>query len=322
MTADNLPPSVRIAYPEDCVRISQTCGACVCMLVKKDCEYCKTIWPVWAEFCETFKIENVLVVHCECSQLSDRAKSLMAASTYPQTHTSFPAVLVCRDSDVITLDIDSSCGIREMNLKVMETLLTDEIAEGAAEGTDEYTPLQDLTMEEVDFAEDDANSNEQADGVTLPPDDDDYWAATAQSVDESLTETEDGVLVTHQVTPEEALDMASDASANHRVAILYFTNWCGHCKHFKPTWNKCVRQSRSNSHETRAGRDHAIAWLAVNCESDAGQAAASAQRVRGYPTIHLHHSYREPFEGERNVEGLLKFAHRDTITPALLRIRH
>lgn len=301
-------PSVRLVYPEDCVRISDTCGACVCLLVLKGCEHCKRFWPAWSDFCAAVKDGEVLTVHCEVSHHRRRADDLLGASANPSAHATYPAVLVCTEGVAATLDVDSACGAEELQLKVMHTL-----GQGVARAPyeDERTPLEELDMEEEAWDEATDEPDEPPVVLDAAPDEvggcgrkaDCGCSASAAS---RSTSTADEVAVTHDVPPAEALALAEAASADERVAVLYFTNWCGHCKHFKPVWNACV--GKGGSHK----------WVAVNCESDAGSAAAAAQGVRGYPTVHLHHRYKEPYKGERSVEALLDFVHRGAVTPALL----
>ena len=318
-------PSVQLSFPEDCMRISETCGACVCVLVREGCSYCTAFWPVWSEFCASLRNEYLLTVHCECSGQLQRAKHLVAASVNPAGHSTFPAVLVCSGDSVITLDVDSTCGLKELQLKILAALTDNDAASDADAYSEEYTPIQDLKMEEI-YLPDDSNdsschvSKERTeDNRCVAQDDDDGETADKKnlacecrgvSAPVAPVETNDGVVVTEDVTPDEVLSVAAKADETHRVVILYFTNWCGHCQDFKPKWNECVSLSAGDGTK----------WLAVNCETPQGEAAAAKQNVRGFPSVCLHHRYTEMFDGTRSVDALLKFVRQDVLPPPLLRL--
>lgn len=328
-------PSVQLVRPADAVRVSEVCGACVCLLTLAGCKFCAAFLPVWSAFCDDLKDGEVLMTHCECTRATSAAsKELMAASTNPSGHSTFPAVVVCREGEAATVDVDSDCSVKELQLRVLQTLALgmaaheahgddQAVAPSEAYSDDEATPLEALDMEDEADAQAASALEPIVEHVELP--DDEVGGDCGCSADGSHdvrpieeeagpvkepVQTTDGVRVTHDVSPDEALTLADGASADRRVCMLYFTNWCGHCQHFKPIWNDCVVQSG----RTTGGH----LWCAINCESDEGKAAAAREGVRGFPTVHLHHRYREAFGGERSAQALLDFVHRRSLVPALL----
>jgi len=82
--------------------------------------------------------------------------------------------------------------------------------------------------------------------------------------------------------------------------VLYYAEWCGHCKTFTPTWdelaNKCkdkmnfakIEQSNFNKKE-----------LGYN----------PGENIEGYPTIYLRKNGKdvEQYSGERSLEALEKY---------------
>lgn len=86
-----------------------------------------------------------------------------------------------------------------------------------------------------------------------------------------------------------------------RVILLFFTNWCGHCKRLAPAWNEAVAYCQ------RAMPD--VGWHAVDCDQFSD--LANARGVRGYPTI-MSFSRSSPtpsmFSGTRNARSIVDFA--------------
>ena len=116
-----LRPSVRLVYPDDCLRVSQQCDACVCLLLLRDCKYCRSFWSVWSSFCS--KLDSVLAVHCECSHTREHASSLLVGgSDNPSRHTTFPAVLVCCDGKAITLPVHSKTPLHQLQFHALRVL--------------------------------------------------------------------------------------------------------------------------------------------------------------------------------------------------------
>ena len=315
-----MAPSVRLVYPEDAMRLSESCGACVCLMVLKGCSYCEAFWPTWSDFCGTVMSGGqAAVVHCEASQLRERVALVCGG---PRT---FPTVVVCsRGGGVRVLEaIDSRSSVADLKRHALAALAGSLAAEATttfpSEGVDpapvmaggesdgenneahedeEHTPLEDLAMHEEEDNEEGDKEEEK---------EDEKGCGCGSAGDHHHVTTADGVAVTHDMAPAEVQAKAETADAEHRVCIFYFTNWCGHCTAMKPIWNASV-----------AEQDGSHAWCAINCETPEGEAAARAAGVRGYPTLHLHHRFREPFEGERTTEALLAFVNRETPRPSLL----
>ncbi|AYV75779.1 MAG: putative thioredoxin domain-containing protein 5 [Terrestrivirus sp.] len=78
--------------------------------------------------------------------------------------------------------------------------------------------------------------------------------------------------------------------------VLYYAEWCGHCKNFMPVWQQFEKRNKNK-----------ITIKTVNC--DENKSLCSKMDIQGFPTVRLYKSSREVvnFDGNRSVEGLEQF---------------
>ena len=94
---------------------------------------------------------------------------------------------------------------------------------------------------------------------------------------------------------ENALSKHANIKINPKVPtfILFFMDWCGHCKHFKPIWNEF---------------DNITNKKYINIVKTNNDKLASIYKVNGFPSAKLFIDDQViEFEGERTVGGLSDF---------------
>jgi protein disulfide-isomerase-like protein len=87
---------------------------------------------------------------------------------------------------------------------------------------------------------------------------------------------------------------------NGKKLVLFYADWCGHCKKIKPTWDETAK-------EVNAGKK-TPKMLKVNCGDDNDESKKLMKKydINGYPTILLFVNGRPmPYDGERTEEGFL-----------------
>ena len=87
------------------------------------------------------------------------------------------------------------------------------------------------------------------------------------------------------------------------VLVLFFVEWCPHCKSIKPEWEKLMKLNNTKVN----GKN--IKIQAANAEgSDVEKEAARDNNVEGYPTIKLiSQSEVIDYNGPRNADDMGKF---------------
>ena len=83
-----------------------------------------------------------------------------------------------------------------------------------------------------------------------------------------------------------------------KKVVLFYADWCGHCKKIKPVWEKAAE--KVNKEEKR--------MLMVNCGDD-GKGVSDLMgkyNIKGYPTIIIFEDgEHKEYNGERTLEDLL-----------------
>lgn len=96
-----------------------------------------------------------------------------------------------------------------------------------------------------------------------------------------------GVLSAEDLTPRNG----------ETIVALFYAEWCGYCKKFKPVFNQAKKQMDNSNKKVRL--------VSVDC--DVNKELSKQYEVNGYPTIILIRDGEETvLEAERNYEGFMK----------------
>jgi len=98
---------------------------------------------------------------------------------------------------------------------------------------------------------------------------------------------------------KEGFEGGSVSGGSYKL-VMYYADWCGHCKNAKPEFNKL------GATKTIGGK--IVEIQAVN--PDTNPEAAEGKNIRGYPTIHLYSAKGnlvQEYQGERTHEGFVEF---------------
>lgn len=84
----------------------------------------------------------------------------------------------------------------------------------------------------------------------------------------------------------------TQGNLNKKQVILYYADWCGHCKQFKPEWEKFKKIAKN------------VTTKEFTCDNNKN----GCDKIKGYPTIIiLNNGKRIEYEGERTANALVNF---------------
>jgi protein disulfide-isomerase-like protein len=84
-----------------------------------------------------------------------------------------------------------------------------------------------------------------------------------------------------------------------KTLVLFYADWCGHCKKLKPEWDKCAKDVNTDKKR--------MIKVDVGGKSKEEQALVEKYGVDGFPTILVfQNGSHEPYQGERSVDAFLK----------------
>jgi thiol-disulfide isomerase/thioredoxin len=91
-----------------------------------------------------------------------------------------------------------------------------------------------------------------------------------------------------------------DNSSSGALFIMYYAEWCGHCKRTMPEFNKLADSY-----------DGKIKIIAINSESEENKELVKSQNIKGFPTIRYYPSglssdYQE-YEGGRTKDDFMQY---------------
>ncbi len=96
---------------------------------------------------------------------------------------------------------------------------------------------------------------------------------------------------------EEKLEYFNEKNINDKNPSIYLfkAGWCGHCKHFRETWN-----ALANKFSTK------VNFIAY--DSNENKKEMKEWRVNGFPTIIFRKgSKASEFNGDRDIDSVIKF---------------
>lgn len=114
------------------------------------------------------------------------------------------------------------------------------------------------------------------------------------------------LLIIHMNKTHEGFQSGSNGfnpAQNEVIIVLFFADWCGHCKKFKPDWEKAVNKLNN----TTNNNNKKVSLKEVDCSN--GSELATKYGVEGFPTVKVFKNGKEPedYSGARTFAGLNAF---------------
>lgn len=96
----------------------------------------------------------------------------------------------------------------------------------------------------------------------------------------------------------EAFDNQTISEQN--IFVMYYANWCGHCKRTKPEFQKLIEEYNGN-----------VKVMMVDCEDQQNKELVQSQGIKGFPTIRMYKNglsgnYQE-YSGDRTYSNFVEY---------------
>ncbi len=80
------------------------------------------------------------------------------------------------------------------------------------------------------------------------------------------------------------------------IFVLYYVDWCPHCRNIKPEWSKLEKENLDN-----------VTIKKINCEEN--EKISQEKNIEGFPTIQLEKANGEiiPYEDNRDYDSFIVF---------------
>jgi len=103
-------------------------------------------------------------------------------------------------------------------------------------------------------------------------------------------------------------------SSGECIVALFYAPWCGHCKTFKPHFEKAMAQLDGKTAGKSEIKGKTIRFKMVNCDEEANKPLAKKYDVGGYPTVKIlkDDGTDIEYDGARSLEGMKKYLVVDT----------
>ena len=102
------------------------------------------------------------------------------------------------------------------------------------------------------------------------------------------------------VNSEKDLKIFNNSVKKGKMLVVFVANWCGHCQHLKPIWNKMERALK----KTRTVNKGIIAMI----YSDYRDRVKVSSSCNGYPTIKMYNNGKvlKEWNGDWTQKGVLE----------------
>ena len=103
----------------------------------------------------------------------------------------------------------------------------------------------------------------------------------------------------------QAESLEDELSSSDKSLVMFYADWCGHCKKLKPIWDETAK-------EVNEAEGSSVKMIKVNCgepnKNETHKAIMKKYEISGYPTIKLIEGTKvTEYEGERSKKGMLSF---------------
>ena len=93
------------------------------------------------------------------------------------------------------------------------------------------------------------------------------------------------------------------------IVALFYAPWCGHCKTFKPEFEKAMSDLDGMTAKKSEIKGKTIRFAKVNCDEDENKPLAKKYSIGGYPTVKIlkDDGTDIEYDGDRSADGMRQY---------------
>jgi len=96
------------------------------------------------------------------------------------------------------------------------------------------------------------------------------------------------------------------AGPNECIVALFYTEWCGHCKKFKPEFKSAMAKMNGKKSKSGVANGKTVRFEMIDC--DEHKDLGKEYDISGYPTVKIiSNGKAEDYDGERSYDGLKEY---------------
>ena len=93
------------------------------------------------------------------------------------------------------------------------------------------------------------------------------------------------------------------------IVALFYAPWCGHCKTFKPHFEKVMGELDGKKASKSEIKGKIVRFAKINCDEEQNKPLAKKYSINGYPTVKIlsDDGSAIEYDGERSTDGMRQY---------------
>ena len=93
------------------------------------------------------------------------------------------------------------------------------------------------------------------------------------------------------------------------IVVLFYAPWCGHCKTFKPHFEKAMGELDGKKATKSEIKGKTVRFAKIDCDEEKNKPLAEKYNIKGYPTVKIlsDNGAAIEYDGDRSADGMRKY---------------
>ena len=93
------------------------------------------------------------------------------------------------------------------------------------------------------------------------------------------------------------------------IVVLFYAPWCGHCKTFKPEFEKAMSELDGVKATKSKIEGKTVRFAKIDCDQEENKPLAEKYNIKGYPTVKIlsDNGAAIEYDGDRSADGMRQY---------------